>query len=253
MLKDIVERLRQGEKTIAFPCGEPELPERFRGAPELDPARCPDGCASCAAACPVDAITPGGGPGSLAIDLGRCLFCPECERVCPAGAVKFTGGSFRMAARERGGLITGMAKLSAPAPLEEERLRLFRGSLALRQVSAGGCNGCEAEINALTNVVFDVWRFGVRFAASPRHADGLMITGPVTGNMKLALEKTWDATPSPRVCIAVGACAISGGPFRGRPEQHDGADSTVQADLYIPGCPPHPLTILDALLKFLSR
>jgi len=131
--------------------------------------------------------------------------------------------------------------------------RVFGRSLKLRQVSAGGCNACEADVNVLNTVVYDLGRFGIQFVASPRHADGLLVTGPVTTNMKRALEKTWKAVPPPKVVIAVGACAISGGPYVGHPEQHGGADSVVPVSLYIPGCPPHPMTILDGLLRWLGR
>jgi Ni,Fe-hydrogenase III small subunit len=130
---------------------------------------------------------------------------------------------------------------------------LYRKALKLRQVSAGGCNACEADTNVLNTLAWDLGRFGIQFVASPRHADGLLITGPVTANMRLALEKTWRALPGPRVVIAVGACACAGGPYRGHAEAHDGADGVVPVDLYIPGCPPHPLTILDGLLRFLGR
>jgi len=122
----------------------------------------------------------------------------------------------------------------------------------LRQVCAGGCNACEADSNVLGTPVWDMGRFGIQFVASPRHADGLLITGPVTANMRLALEKTYAAVPEPKIVIAVGACAISGGPYAGHPEQGDGAASLVPVDLFIPGCPPHPLTILDGLLRFLG-
>jgi Ni,Fe-hydrogenase III small subunit len=132
-------------------------------------------------------------------------------------------------------------------------LRLFGRSLKLRQVSAGGCNGCEADVNVLNTVVFDLGRFGIQFVASPRHADGLLITGPVTQNMKLALRKTYDAVPTPKIVIAVGACAISGGPYLGHAEQCNGADQVLPVDLYIPGCPPHPFTILDGLLRLLDK
>jgi Ni,Fe-hydrogenase III small subunit len=139
------------------------------------------------------------------------------------------------------------------AALEAQARRLFGRSLRLRQVSAGGCNACEADTNVLCTPAFDLGRFGIQFVASPRHADGLLITGPVTGNMKLALRKTYDAVPAPKIVIAVGACAISGGPYAGHPEASDGADSIVPVDLYIPGCPPHPWTILDGLLRLLGR
>lgn len=131
--------------------------------------------------------------------------------------------------------------------------RILGRSLKLRQVSAGGCNGCEADTNVLGTVVFDLGRFGVQFVASPRHADGLLITGPVSENMKLALKKTYNAVADPKVVIVVGSCAITGGPYIDQPEVNNGADRIVPVDLYIPGCPPHPVTILDGLLRLLGR
>jgi Ni,Fe-hydrogenase III small subunit len=131
--------------------------------------------------------------------------------------------------------------------------RLFGRSLRLRQVSAGGCNGCEAELVALNNVVFDLSRFGIQFVASPRHADGIVITGPVTHNMEFALRKTYDAVPAPKIVIAVGACAISGGPFASSAVARDGVPQDIPVDLYVPGCPPHPATLLDGLLRLLGQ
>jgi Ni,Fe-hydrogenase III small subunit len=144
-------------------------------------------------------------------------------------------------------------ELQLAQPLEHTMRRLFRRSLKLRQVSAGGDNAAEAELNVLGTVVFDMGRFGIQFVASPRHADGLVVTGPVSENMKLALRKTYDAVPPPKIVIAVGACAISGGIFRDQPEVNNGVDSVLPVDLYIPGNPPHPLTILDGLLRLLGR
>jgi Ni,Fe-hydrogenase III small subunit len=136
---------------------------------------------------------------------------------------------------------------------QEKTRRLFGRSLKLRQVSAGGCNACEADLNVLGTIVFDLARFGIQFVASPRHADGIVITGPVSENMRAALLETYAAVPAPKLVIAVGACAISGGPFVDNPEVHNGCASLLPVDLFIPGCPPHPMTVLDGLLRLLDR
>jgi Ni,Fe-hydrogenase III small subunit len=120
-------------------------------------------------------------------------------------------------------------------------------------VSAGGCNACEADANVLTTVGWDIGRFGIQFVASPRHADGLLVTGPVSENMRLALKKTYAAVPEPRIVIASGACAISGGPYADHPEVHNGAAAIVPVDLFVPGCSPHPPTLLDGLLRLIGR
>jgi Ni,Fe-hydrogenase III small subunit/ferredoxin len=251
MLRTLLARLEQGHRTIDFPKGEPVLPERYRGRPALDQGKCPPDCKVCEESCPTDALIRKS-DGKLELDLGRCLFCTDCTDACPEGAIAFTK-DFRLATRKRDDLKLDGKTLELADSLDKQMRSLFGRSLKLRQVSAGGCNACEADINVLNTIVFDLGRFGIQIVASPRHADGLLITGPVTENMKLALKKTYDAIPAPKIVIAVGACAISGGPYIGHEEVHNGAASVVPVDLFIPGCPPHPLTILDGLLRLLGR
>jgi len=270
MIKAILARLQQGHRTMKYPRGPaPALPPLFRGLPRLDATKCASGsaarddapgggappgagsCDDCFRACPTGALS---GVGGLRLDLGRCLFCGACESACPAGAIAF-GGDHRLSVGRREDLLVapGAAELELAAALGKRLRRLLGRSLKLRQVSAGGCNACEADVNVLNTVGWDLGRFGIQFVASPRHADGVLVTGPVTKNMELALRKTWDAIPGPKIAIAVGSCAISGGPYAGLPESGDGVGQRLPIDLFVPGCPPHPLTILDGLLRLVGR
>jgi Ni,Fe-hydrogenase III small subunit/NAD-dependent dihydropyrimidine dehydrogenase PreA subunit len=250
MLKILVERWKQGHRTGKFPKQAPVLSDRFRGLPVVDAGKCQSGCQACAEACPTDAIALGGKVPS--VDLGRCLFCTDCMQACPTGAMRY-GQDYRLAANTRESLVVGDQPFVPAHALEKRLLRLFGRSLKLRQVSAGGCNACEADINVLGTLVFDLGRFGIQVVASPRHADGLIVTGPVSENMRIGLQKSYDALPTPKIVIAVGACAIAGGPFRDNPEVHNGVASIIPVDLYIPGCPPHPYTILDGLLRLVDQ
>lgn len=255
VLDTLTHRLKRGCETMAFPNGAPPaLPDRHGGTLRLDAAKCAKGCDACVPVCPTEAITRRDG-GATALDLGRCLFCGACVAACPHGAVTQTK-DHRMAVRRREDLVVGEAgseELRLAAALDEKMRRLLGRSLRLRQVSAGGCGACEADTNVLGTIGWDLSRFGIQFVASPRHADGVLVTGPVSKAMELGLKKTWDAVPGPKIAIAVGACAISGGPFAGHPQVNNGADTVIPIDLYIPGCPPHPLTILDGLLRVLGR
>ena len=221
MLRILLTRFKQGYKTMRFPKGKmPVLPERYRGRPQ-------------------------GIANGKTVDMGAITFVPD-------PAISYSN-DFRMAVTDRKNLQLSKDEIILAQALGKKLKKLFGRSLKLRQVCAGGCNACEADINVLGTPVFDLSRFGIQFVASPRHADGIVVTGPITRNMKEALLKTYEAIPNPKIVIAVGACAISGGVFAGSPEVSQGLDTIIPVDLYIPGCPPHPLTILDGVLRVLGK
>ena len=229
MLDLLRARLRQRVEPVSMPADGSAFPERFRGRPALN----------------------GDATRSLpVIDLGRSVFAPE-ELTDGDHSAAFTA-EYRMATRTREALVMSNGELELATALDARMRALLGRSLRLRSVAAGSCGGCEAELTALGNVVFDMARFGVQFVASPRHADGIVVSGIVSANMREALQRTYDAVPDPKIVIAVGACAISGGVFAESPEAK-GIPSSIPVDLWIPGCPPHPLTILDGLLRLLGR
>ena len=250
MFEQLKARLEQGYRTSDFPKTAPALSPRYRGLPVIDMSRCQPGCKECVDSCPTEAITYD--DQKVTLDLGRCIFCGNCEKACPQGAIKLTQ-EFAMSARQRSDLVIDSTGLKLAEALDKKSRSLFGHSLKLRQVSAGGCNGCEVEINVLSTIVFDMSRFGIQIVASPRHADGLLVTGPITKNMEFALRETYAAMPEPKIVVAVGSCAISGGPFRDSPEVKNGIASVIPVDLFIPGSPPHPYTILEGLLRLLGR
>jgi Ni,Fe-hydrogenase III small subunit len=200
--------------------------------------------------CPTGAII----TGPVRIDLGRCTFCGECSRLYP-GKIQFTT-DYRLSVNEREKLIISegiVNKLTLnPALIRKEIRKLFRGSLKLRQVSAGGDNSCELELNACGNVNFDMGRYGIEFVASPRHADGIVITGPVSKNMAGPLQLTYDATPSPKIIILAGTDAISGGIFEGSPTLNRSFIEENHIDLFVPGNPVHPLTFINGVMDLLG-
>ncbi len=245
MLNTLRNRFEQGYRTSKYPQEKIELWKRYRGRPQINKDAQNNLAQACAEACPQDAID----AKNYLIDMGRCVFCGTCERLSEGKFVSFTQ-DFEISVSEKEHLVTDGSLPDLAAHARQHFKKLFGRSLQLRQVSAAGCNACEADLNVLATPFFDLARFGINFVASPRHSDGIVVTGPISRNMKIALLKTYEAVPDPKVVIAVGSCPLTGGPFRGSPEITEGLDSLLPVDLFIPGCPPHPLTNLHALLTF---
>lgn len=256
------------KKIIKYPRLTQDYPTKpinsslFIGKPEIDPEKC-SLCGECAERCPSKAIVMDKSSGSIGINYDECIFCTLCEDVCPVEAAKMTN-RFELAEKDRSKLrqntvVVDEANLPEMpyelicSELKSNIRKLFGRSLHIREVDSGSCNGCDYEINALNNPFNDVERLGISFVASPRHADMLLVTGTATRNMQQALIKTYNATPDPKLVVAVGACACSGGIFKDTYATSNGIDQLVPVDVYIPGCPPRPQALMYGILKALER
>jgi len=248
MLNNLKILFRQGKQFIPD-VRTAEVPGIFRGRPVI--SRAPVDEEQLLRLCPTGAI----GISPVSIDLGRCTFCGECAVAFP-GKIRFTK-DYKIASNVRDRLIIREGEEQPvrvdPDSVRKEIRRIFGGSLKLRQVSAGGDNSCEMELNAAGNVNFDMGRFGIEFVASPRHADGLVITGPVTENMAEPLRICYEAIPSPKLIILAGTDAISGGIFEDSPALDRSFLDQYPVDLYIPGNPVHPLTFINGVLDLIGR
>jgi Ni,Fe-hydrogenase III small subunit/NAD-dependent dihydropyrimidine dehydrogenase PreA subunit len=246
MIENIEILINQGRQSIPDPT-RAEVPGIFRGVPEITTV--PIDEKKLVSFCPLGAIN--GNP--LSIDLGKCSFCGDCARAFPE-KIKFSK-DYRMATNDRKRLIIAEGPRNPitldPSLIRKEITSIFRGSLKLRQVSAGGDNSSELELNASGNVNFDMGRYGIEFVASPRHADGIVITGPISSNMAEPLRLCYEAIPSPKIVVLAGTDAISGGLFRESPAIDRTFLDKYSVDLYVPGNPVHPLTFINGLLDLI--
>lgn len=249
--------LTHGKATTEWPNGKTgDGQENLLGMPRFAPERCAHGCAECAASCPTGAISVNReltGRDRLVVDYGRCVVCQLCVEACPneAAASSF---DWAFGVRDRSDLFLDEARTTdVVSPTQAEPRAGFRRSLHIRHVDAGSCNGCESELQALNNPFYNLHRFGIFFTPSPRFADLLLVTGPVTYAMHEPLRRAYDAMPAPRWVMAYGTCAVSGGVAAGSYACGNGLDGVLPVDLYLPGCPPNPAAIIEALLMFLDR
>jgi Ni,Fe-hydrogenase III small subunit len=246
MFDTLKSRIYQGQQFIKDIQNAP-MRDQFRGFPVLnEEGKCDENV------CPTDALK----SNPMSIDMGKCTFCGECSK-CTNSAVTFTNG-YKLASTSREKLVVTPSStyenyVTTAVEVRKEIKKIFGRSLKLRQVSAAGCNGCEMELGACSNVNFDMGRFGIDFVASPRHADGIVITGPISKNMAYALEDCYHSVPDPKIVILCGACAISGGVFQESTQLNREFLEKYPIDLYIPGCPTHPLTFINGVLQFLGR
>lgn len=226
-----------------------KVPGIFRGRPVISSEKVNE--TELVDLCPVEAIS----VQPVSIDLGKCTFCGECAKRFP-NKIRFTT-DYKISTNERERLVVKEGDENPievnPETVRNEIRRIFGCSLKLRQVSAGGDNSCEMELNAANNVQFDMSRYGIEFVASPRHADGIVITGPITENMADALQICYDAVPEPKIIVLVGTDAISGGIHAGSPALDRSFPDKYPVDLYIPGNPAHPLTIINGLLDLTRK
>lgn len=246
--------LKQGKATVPWPAGERDSQEGFLGMPRFDPQKCQDSCRDCVDACLPGAITlESAGEARLNVDYGRCVACQMCVEACPTEA--FTAsGDWAFGVRRREDLVWSRAADSDDGTaLQREIRRVFGRSLHIRHVDAGSCNGCESELQALGNPLYNLHRLGIFFTPSPRFADLLLVTGPVTYALRGPLQAAYEAMPEPRFVMAVGTCAVSGGTNGGGYSCGNGLEGELPVDIYLPGCPPNPAAIIHALLMLVRR
>lgn len=247
--------LRRGRATTAWPkAGDDDGQAGVLGMPRFDPRRCRPDCRACADACLPGAIAVAPAEaGGVRVDYGRCIACQLCTEACPTGAFT-TSADWAFGVRRREDLAWAEVAGSAAAQELKSGIRaVFGRSLHVRHVDAGSCNGCESELRALNNPFYNLHRLGVFFTPSPRFADLLLVTGPVTYAMREPLMETWRAMPEPRWVMAVGTCAVSGGTAGGGYACAHGLEGLLPVDVYLPGCPPNPAALIQALLMLLER